>query len=171
VNWWFPEEGGTSSFTSYFSLNNNAATPTRPGGVGAAFWTTPFNVNQSSMITIGNLASNDWLAAAARYAPTTSGNDQFYLTLVDNGDVELFAFNKGAWQLLSDLGTYSSGSVSTIELDASGSSPVTLTVKVNGTQFGSTYSDSVYKFTGAYAGFANYGTTSSTITGWQGSNL
>jgi len=168
VNWWFPEAG--SAFNSYFVLNNNAATPTQPGGTGAAFWTTPFNVNQSSVITIGNIASNDWLAAAVRYTPTTTGNDQFYLALVDNNDVELFAYTSNQWKLLSNLGTYS-GTISTIELDATGSSPVTLMVKVNGVQFGSTFSDSTYMFTGTYAGFANYGTTSSTITGWHGSNL
>ncbi len=166
MTWWFPSG---SVFTSYFVLNNNAATPSQSGGVGAAFWTTPFNVNQSSVITIGNLASNDWLAAAVRYTPTTSGNDQFYLALVDNKDVELFAYNKGTWKLLSNLGIYS-GTISTLELDATGSSPVTLTVKVNGVQFGSTFSDSTYMFTGTYAGFANYGSTSSTITGWQGGN-
>jgi hypothetical protein len=168
VNWWFPQAG--SAFTSYFVLNNNAATPSLSGGVGAAFWTTPFNTNQSSVINIGNLASNDWLAAAVRYTPATVGNDQFYLALVLNNDVELFAYSKGTWALLSNLGLYS-GAISTIELDATGNSPVTLTVKVNGVQFGSTFSDSTYRFTGTYAGFANSGTTSSTITGWQGGSL
>jgi len=168
VNWWFPEGGGT--INSMFVLSNNSATPTVSNGVGAAFWTTPFNANHSSTITIGNLAPHDWLAAAVRYTPTTLNNDQFYIALADNNVIDLFAYNKGTWELLADLGTYP-GQVSTIELDASGISPVLLTVKINGSQYGSSFSDNTYNFSGTYAGFANYGSTASNIIGWQGSNL
>jgi len=60
-----------------------------------------------------------------------------------------------------------------MELDATGTSPVVLTLKVNGTQFGTTYSDSTYKFAGLYAGFAlgAGATQTTTITAWTGSNL
>jgi hypothetical protein len=169
VNWSFAEMS-TTNFQHFFVLSGNAAVPSNGTLGGVAFWTTPLNLNQSSTITIGNLANGDWLAAVVRYSLAKAGSETFYLALDAGGTIELFAYNAGTWETLSNLGTYS-GSVSTIELDASGSSPVTLTVKVNGKQFGSTYSDGTYNFSGTYPGFANYGSASSTIIAWQGSNL
>jgi hypothetical protein len=100
----------------------------------------------------------------------SGGVPSCYIAFVSgNHNVWLFAWNNG-WQELSNLGAYS-GTVSTIELDATGSGPVLLTVKVNGTQFGSTYSDSTYKFSGTYAGFNLSGSANTNVTGWTGANL
>jgi hypothetical protein len=133
-------------------------------------WTTSFNTNHSSTITIGTLQLSGWVGAVARLTPGANGAATYYLALAeDNGTVDLLAFNNGSWNLLSS-GSYGSA-INTLELDATGASPVSLVIKVNGTQF-STYSDSTYIFTGTYAGFGISGTgASSTVTGWQGSNL
>ncbi|MGB6691529.1 MAG: chitobiase/beta-hexosaminidase C-terminal domain-containing protein [Terracidiphilus sp.] len=173
VNWWMDL---LQTAQGFFALNNNSVAFSSSAGNanGVAIWTTAFGLNQSSQITIGNLASGDWLGAVTRCSlppePMVSGKEKFYLALDDNGAIDLFAYNQGIWESLSNLGTYS-GAVSTIELDATGSAPVSLTVKINGTQFGNTYSDSTYELGGTYAGFAAYGSASSTVTGWAGANL
>lgn len=173
VNWWFPEPG--AGVTQAFTLNGNAAALTG-SGIGMAVWTTPLGVNQSSQVTIGSTAGAAWIGAVTRFTLVSSGNETFYFALVQpNGVVDLFAYDgtqrDGAWERLgSSLGTYS-GRVNTIELDASGTSPVLLTVRINGKQFGATYSDSTYKLTGTYAGFIVDGTPSTTISGWTGNNL
>jgi hypothetical protein len=174
VNWWFAPTGGNGSGAtgSYFVLSGNAAVLSVPTNQGTAIWTTAFGSTQASKVTTGNIASGDWVAAVARYTlppnGTSSANtDSYYFVLVEgNGTVDLFA-KTNADNLLASLGTFS-GTVSTIELDASGTSPVSLVVKINGTQFGSTFSDSTYKLTGAYEGFSTFGTTASTVTGWTG---
>jgi len=169
VNWWFLPSNGSNSINSFFFLNNNAAVLSIPNGTGIAMWTTPFNTNHSSAVTIGSQSSG-WVGAAARLTPGANGSATFYLALAEpNGTIDLFAFNNGTWQLLSS-GTYS-GPINTVELDATGTSPVSLAIKINGTLFGS-YVDSTYLYTGTYAGFGIAGAgTSSTVTGWQGSNL
>jgi len=168
VNWWFLPSYN-NSMSSYFVLNNNAATLSIPNGTGIAMWTTPFNSNHSSAITIGSLTTA-WVGSVARMSPGANGAATFYLALAtQNGTIDLFAFNNGNWQLLT-AGNYS-GPINTLELDASGVSPVVLTVKINGTQF-TTFTDSTYRYTGLYAGFGIAGQgTSSRITGWQGNNL
>ncbi|MGB9145034.1 MAG: hypothetical protein WCC14_04380 [Acidobacteriaceae bacterium] len=173
VNWWYPEPGG--GFTQAFTLNGNAAALTG-SGIGMAVWTTPFSLNQSSAVTVGSTAGDTWIGAVTRYTLVSSGNETFYFALVQpNGVVDLFAYDgtkrDGVWERLgSSLGIYS-GTVRTIELDASGTSPVLLTVRINGKQFGRTYSDSIYKLTGTYAGFIVDGTASTTVSGWTGKNL
>jgi hypothetical protein len=171
VNWWFLPGTGTNSISSFFVLNSNAAALSIPAGTGIAIWTTPFNANHSSAITVGALQLGGWVGAVTRLTPGANGSATFYLALAEgNGTVDLFAFNNGSWQLLSS-GTYGSA-INTLELDATGTSPVSLVIKVNGAQFGSAISDSTYNFTGTYAGFGIAGTgTSSTVTAWQGSNL
>ena len=171
-NWWFAMSPGSG-----FILQSNSAVLSVPGNYGVSVWTTPFNTNHSSIATVGSLASGDWVGAVARYQipannPNSSLADHYYLALIVGGGntVDLFAWNAGTWQLLSTLGTYS-GTASTIELDATGTSPVSLTVKINGMQFGATYNDTTYNFNGGYAGFAVYGTRSSSVTGWTGANL
>jgi len=170
VNWWFIPGNSNNGISSFFILNNNTAALSMPSGTGIAIWTTPFNTNHSSAITIGTLQLSGWVGVVTRLAPGPNGAATFYLALAeDNGTIDLFAFNNGSWQLLSS-GSYGNA-VNTLELDATGISPVSLVIKVNGTQF-NTYSDSTYNFTGTYAGFGIAGTgTSSTVTGWQGSNL
>ncbi len=170
VNWWFIPSNGNNSISSFFILNNNAAALSVPSGTGIAMWTTSFNTNHSSTITIGTLQLSGWVGAVARLTPGANGAATYYLALAeDNGTVDLLAFNNGSWNLLSS-GSYGSA-INTLELDATGASPVSLVIKVNATQF-STYSDSTYIFTGTYAGFGISGTgASSTVTGWQGSNL
>jgi len=168
VNWWFLPANSTNSINSFFVLNSNAAALSLPNGTGIAMWTTPFTTNHSSAITVGSQSSG-WVGAVARLTPGANGAGTYYLALATpNGTIDLFAYN-GSWQVLS-TGTYG-GPVNTIELDATGTSSVLLTIKINGTQF-SAYSDSTYHFTGTYAGFGISGTgISSRITGWQGSNL
>jgi hypothetical protein len=173
VNWWMDEFG---MHGGYLILNNNAAvmnSTTSGQATALALWTTPFNLNHSSTITIGSLAGNDWLAAMVRCTlppePMNPGSEKFYIALDVAGTIDLFAYSNG-WNLLSSLGNYS-GTVKTIELDATGSSPVSLAVKINGAQFGSTFSDSTYKLAGTYAGFAAAATSSSSVTGWAGANL
>jgi Chitobiase/beta-hexosaminidase C-terminal domain len=170
VNWWFLPVSPQNSITSYFTLTSNAAALSMPSGTGIAIWTTPFNMNHSSAISIGTLQSSGWVGAVTRLTPGANGAATYYVALAEaNGTIDLFAFNNGTWGLLSSS-SYGSA-INTLELDATGSSPVSLVIKVNGAQFG-TYSDSTYKFTGTYAGFGISGTgASSTITGWQGSNL
>jgi hypothetical protein len=168
VNWWFLPANSYNSISSFFVLNNNAAALSIPTGTGIGMWTTPFNTNHSSTVTFGALQPGGWVGAVTRLTPGANGAATYYLALAEsNGTIDLFAFNNGAWQLLSS-GTYGSA-INTLELDATGVGPVSLMIKINGAQFGSTYSDSTYKFTGTYAGFGIAGT--STVTGWLGSNL
>jgi len=175
VNWWFPQSDGQIG-TAFVLSNDSAAVLS--SGIAMAVWTTPLSVNQSSAVTIGSTTGDTWIAAVARYTPVANArpggipSNQFYMALVEpNGLVDLFEYSSATWnQLGSSLGTYS-GAVNTIELDATGTSPVTLTVKINGSQFGSAYTDSIYRLTGAYAGFIVDGTPATTVTGWTGANL
>jgi Chitobiase/beta-hexosaminidase C-terminal domain len=170
VNWWFVPPTDSNGLSSFFILSNNAAVLSIPTGAGIAMWTTPFNTNHSSAINVGSQSSG-WVGAVTRLTPGANGAATFYLALAEpNGTVDLFAFNNGIWELLSSE-TYG-GAINTIELDATGTSPVALAIKINGTQFGGAYSDSTHNYTGTYVGFAMAGTgTSSMVTGWQGSNL
>lgn len=170
VNWWFLPSSTTNSISSFFVLNNNAAVLSIPNGAGIALWTTPFNANHSSAITLGSLPSSGWVGAITRLTPGANGAATFYLALGEaNGTVDLFGYNNGTWNLLT-AGTYG-GAINTIELDATGTSTVSLVAKINGSQF-LTYSDSTYHYTGTFAGFGIFGAgTSPTITGWVGSNL
>lgn len=176
VNWWYPQSDGQIG-TAFVLSNNSAAL--LASGVGMAVWTTPLSLNDSSRVTIGNTTGDRWIAAVTRYTPVASSNsgggnpgNTFYMALVKpSGLVDLLEYASGAWnQLGTSLGTYS-GVVTTVELDATGTAPVLLTVRINGKQFGKTYSDSTYKLTGTYAGFIVDGTASTTILGWSGNNL
>jgi hypothetical protein len=174
VNWWM--DSNFSATAGYFGITSNAAamqgTATNRGGV--ALWTTPMAANHSSTITIGNLASGDWLGAAVRGSlgaePDSGGTETYYLAIDDGGSIFLFAYNASTYETLWGPTTYT-GAVNTIELDATGSSPVSLVVKINGVQFGSTFTDSTYNFTGTYAGLGAFGSANSNITGWSGANL
>lgn len=176
VNWWFKEPGGAgSSAGAFFILQNNAAVISRPNNFGIGIWTTPFNANHSSSITLGNLASGDYAGPVVRYSLPVAQNptsDTFYMIFGSTGGLTLLAYNKGAWAALQNFGTYP-GTINTMELDATGNNPVVLTLKVNGSQFGSSYSDSTYRFTGSYAGFGIVAaaTQNTTVTGWTGANL
>lgn len=171
VNWLLvPVQQSTTP--AYFEVLNNAAVlnTTASNGSGYALWTTPFNVNQSSTVTIGNLTSGDWIAAIGRYTISSGYSSQVsscYLALYWQGTVYLFQFN-GSYSVLTTA-SYPN-TPSTIELDAAGTSPVVLTVKVNGSTL-IIYSDSTYKYTGTYAGFGASGHSTSTITGWTGGDL
>ena len=176
VNWWFKEPGGSGdSADAFFILQSNAAIISNPNQYGVALWTTPFNVNHSSAINVGKIASGDYVGPVVRYSLPAAGNptsDTFYMIFGSPSGIMLYAYNKGSWALLKNYGAFS-GTITSMELDASGTSPVVLTVKVNGTQLGTTYSDSTYKFVGTYAGFsiAAGSTQTSTVTGWTGANL
>ncbi|MGA8108488.1 MAG: chitobiase/beta-hexosaminidase C-terminal domain-containing protein, partial [Acidobacteriaceae bacterium] len=176
VNWWFNEPGGAGdSSEAFFILQNNAAVISVPNQWGLAVWTTPFNQNQASAMSVGKIASGDIVGPVVRYSLPVAQNpssDSFYMIFGSSSGLQLYAYNKGNWALLKNYGSFS-GTISTMELDATGTSPVVLTLKVNGTQFGTTYSDSTYKFAGLYTGFAlgAGATQTTTITAWTGSNL
>lgn len=170
VNWWM-ETGYAGASNCYFELNSNAASLNTTGSncAAASIWTTPFSPNNSSSVTVGSIANGDWVGAVARYTlPAGWGNvgaGIYYVALWDSGTLYLMAYDGNSFHTLQTITT---AQPSTIELDASGTSPVNLTVKVNGT-IQITYSDSTYEYTGPYAGFATFGHSSSTVTGWSGS--
>ena len=175
VNWWFtPIDPGAGSVNAFYTLTNNAAVLSSTGSsqYGAAIWTTALTGNQS-VVTIGAYGSlGDFVGPAVRYSIPSGNNVSnttafYFAEASSSGQVEIFEYSGGKFNLLSNLGTYG-GTVSTLELDASGNSPVTLTVKVNGSTFGSPYNDSTYKLTGAYDGFTTFGTSSTTVTSWSG---
>ena len=169
VNWWM--ETGSAPSNCYFELNNNAASLNTTGSncAAAAIWTTAFSPNNSSTVTIGGITSGGWVGAVGRYTLPAGwgqiGAGIYYIALWDSGTLYLMAYDGSAFHTLQTATTVQP---STIELDASGAAPVSLTVKVNGTTQ-ITYSDSTYKYTGAYAGFAIFGDSNSTVTGWSGS--
>ena len=175
VNWWFtPIDPGAGFVNAFYKLTNNAAVLSSTGSsqFGAAIWTTALTGNQSA-VTIGAYGSpNDFVGPIVRYSmPNGNGvssTTAFYLAEAQSsGQVEIFEYSGGNFNLIANLGTYS-GTVSTLELDASGTSPVTLTVKVNGSTFGSPAIDSTYELTGTYVGFTTFGTSSTTVTSWSG---
>jgi hypothetical protein len=52
-------------------------------------WTTPFNVNHSSAITIVSLSSG-WVGAMTRLTPSANGSATSYLSLAEaNGTIDL----------------------------------------------------------------------------------
>jgi hypothetical protein len=175
VNWWFtPIDPLGGPVNAFYTLTSNAAVLSSTGSsqYGAAIWTTALTGNKS-IVTIGAYGgSGDFVGPVVRYSmpdgTSVNGTTAFYFAEANStGQVEIFEYSGGNFNLLSNLGTYS-GAVSTLELDASGTSPVTLTVKVNGSTFGSAYNDSTYKLTGTYDGFTIFGTSSTTVTGWSG---
>jgi len=175
VNWWFtPIDPAAGFVNAFYTLTNNAAVLSSTGSsqYGAAIWTTALTGNQSA-VTIGAYGSSgDFVGPVVRYSMpngnSVSSTTAFYFAEAkSSGQVEIFAYSGGNFNLLSNLGTYG-GTVSTLELDASGTSPVTLTVKVNGSTFGLPYNDSTYKLTGTYDGFTTFGTSSTTVTSWSG---
>jgi hypothetical protein len=171
VNWWMWLSGSGPS--SYFKLSSNSAILTTSGGNALAAWTTALSGNMSK-ITVGNLAGgSDWLGGITRVTLPTGfgiGGSYYLLTVQANGTVDLFEVQGASptYNLLTS-GTYSGGTITSAELDASGTNPVVLTIKINGSTFGSTFSDSTYKLTGTYVGIAGNGSQASTITGWTGS--
>lgn len=173
VNWWFAPL--SNWITSFYKLSGNSAVLSGSGTsqYGLALWTTPLSQNQSSLVTVTPIVASDFVGPVVRSSiPTCNlqGNFSFYMAESEsNNQIEIFEFNNNTWNLISNLGTYS-GTINTLELDASGTSPVSLTVKVNGLTFG-TASDSIYKLAGTYAGFNNAGSSSTGVTGWTGANL
>lgn len=176
VNWWFSQLN--ADFTAQMILSSNSAALNVSGTnkEAVAVWTTPFGSTQASSITLGAIGgTSDWQAAVVRYAmPAALSNfPTFYLVLDINKSIQLYEYGNGGsgYVLLSTLGTFG-GTVNTLELDASGTGPVSLVVKVNGTQFGSTFNDSTYQFNGAYEGFgisSQTGGSATTVTAWSGS--
>lgn len=166
VDWWFPfantDEGGG------WVVNSNTATLLGNWKWSLAIWTTSLTGNHSSTVTIGNLTSGDWIGAITRYTPTSSA-DNGYLALNNSGNLFIFVRYQGSWnQLASTSYTASPGDV--LEFDATGVSPVVLTVKVNGLAK-LTFTDSTYHLAGNYAGFAGLGTNTTTVTHWAGGNI
>jgi hypothetical protein len=178
VNWWMDTHHYSGAAETYLQLNSNAASLNTSGsnGICAAVWTTPFSSTQASTVTLGNLTSGDWIGALARYSMPTAGwgndgNGSYYFAIWSGGTLTLFAWTGSPSHAFESLASASVATQpTTIELDASGTSPVSLTVKVNGTT-AITYSDSTYMLTGTYAGFTIYGHSTSTVTGWSGANL
>jgi hypothetical protein len=170
-NWWMVT-GFSFTGAGYFSLSSDAAIlNTASNNVeSAAIWTTPLAANHSSTVTIGTIASSSyWIGAVARYTVQSGASPgTFYIALYTGGNVDLFAESGGAFTSLASA-AYGS-TPGTIELDATGSAPVSLTVKADGTSL-ITFSDSTYEYTGTYAGFAAFGSSGSTVTGWSGANL
>ncbi|HEV2133805.1 MAG TPA: chitobiase/beta-hexosaminidase C-terminal domain-containing protein [Terracidiphilus sp.] len=175
-NWWFPTlaDGSGHKYGNTFVLSGNsvhasAANFAAPNvGGGLALWTTPYSGNERSAITISTQASGDWIGPVVRDNLAGYWTDSYYLAIAFGGSILVYARSAGGFVQLVNLGSYTLSSGDVLELDASGTSPVSLTVKINGTTFG-TYSDSTYKYTGTYEGFANSGNNTATvITAWQG---
>ncbi|MFP5230131.1 MAG: hypothetical protein ACLGXA_21135 [Acidobacteriota bacterium] len=170
VNWWFSFYSG---YAAGYVLTGNAAVQAAAtsGAWDLACWTTPLTVNQSSKITIGGSGSGDWIGVFVRYDPTQGASDNYYSVLINNGEVFLYVRQNGNFSQLSDLGPHTVSPGDTLELDATGTNPVVLTVKINGSQIGTTYNDTTYLIAGTYAGFQSYGSTSNKVTGWTGLDL
>ena len=166
VNWWFlptTDHGVDCAFTIVSHQAASGCTGAADNGV--AIWTTAFGSPQGSVVTLGTSAAAGWIGPVVRAAPNQSGTN-YYTTIYFGGTMLLFARSGGTFNSLAATLCSPGSTPSTIELDASGTSPVVLTVKVNGSACGSPFSDSTYLLTGAYEGFATAG--NSTVAGWTG---
>jgi len=170
VNWGFDPTGQcTGSPGSYMLLSNHAAINQKAGQQSVAIWTTPFaaGANQASVIQIGNFHTGDFVGPVVRYSPGTICNESYYFALLSGGSAQLYKYTSNAQTNLTTFGTFG-GTPTSMELDATGTNPVTLTLKINGTVIGSPYVDSTYHLAGTYEGFTMFGTNLTTITGWTG---
>jgi hypothetical protein len=164
VNWWFnwgSDEGGG------WVLTGNKAVPALAslGSWAGAIWTTPFGPNQSSKITVGG---GTWIGPLVRDTPINGGLDNLYAALENGGNIDLYVRVAGSWTLLGQW-AHTQAPGETLELDASGTSTVTLTILINGTVF-QTFSDSTYHIAGNYAGFTALGSGIS-VSNWIGATL
>jgi hypothetical protein len=172
-NWW--EQMlyvGGGSFTCVFNiLSNQAVTDSGCATVTSGalnLWTTPRpSLTQKSNITWGS--TSVWEGPVVRATPGVNDgvtSTTYYLVIYFSGSPLLFARDGGGFHSLP-ASLCSSGTPTNLELDASGSGPVTLTVKINGTTCGTPYVDSTYNFTGNYIGFEGVG-PSTAVAGWSG---
>lgn len=160
VDWWTLPPSNTGC--GFQIVSNQAQDTCTSGNFGFAIRTLAFNLNQSSTV---NPVSGTAVGAVVR---TTPANETCYLVFWLGGTAYLYEYSNGAFNTLTTFATVST-LPSSIELDATGTSPVVLTVKVNGTTLG-TFSDSTYLLTGTFPGFMGYD-TSATVSGWSGANL
>lgn len=172
VNWWPLETGGSgTSMTGQMQITSNAAVLNATSTFGGEVWTTPYaSQTQNCTVTFGVIQASDFAGCIVRYSMPTMGvgnatTNSFYLAWIEgNGATTLYEYQNGSFNSLSSLGTCGGGSITSLKLSASGSSPVALSVFINGTQCGSTFNDSTYKLSGTYGGIFLNGSNTTTIT-------
>jgi hypothetical protein len=169
IDWWFaPRDSNTLSFACAMGISGNTAQePSGCGGneVAVAVRMHQFGSAQASLITYGS-ATGGFEGPVARLTPGQT-TTTFYLALWYSNTITLYAQpSGGSLTMIDSVGTLGSAPT-TFELDASGTGPVVLTVKVNGSVFGSPYTDSSYEFNGSYEGFATDG-GGTYVLGWSG---
>jgi hypothetical protein len=172
VNWGYNPNGlCTGNTGSYPVLSGHAAVNLVSSGLAVSVWTTPFGAtaNQASTVTIGSLHGGDFVGPVVRYTPnSTICQESYYFAFIQqSGATFLYKYTPNSQTQLASLGTFS-GTPTSIELDATGTNPVTLTVKVNGTVQGSPFVDSTYHLAGGYEGFNLFGSNLTTVVGWTG---
>jgi hypothetical protein len=165
VNWWFiPTNTSPGHFCGYTLASNKASsTCTLSGDIGAALWTTPFVSTQDSEVTWGAVPSGGWQGPIVRATPGQIVQS-YYLAIYFSGSVTVYAASGGSFNSLGS--PCSPATPTTIGLTATGTSPVVLQAKVNGSNCGTSISDSSFKLTGAYEGFATAGAAN--VAGWTG---
>lgn len=179
----FTESGGSTVALTTYSANwtvstgnfmvDNAADNVYPNSSGAeigAFWNVDtFNADQFSQVILSSLTAGVALGPCVRAA--TGGT--YYGVYMEGSTYYLFRMNSGTWTQLA-TGTESWTDGDPLRLDVSGTgATVSLVMKHNGTQFGSTYNDnSGSRLLSGSAGICGYGDSSTPrLDNWQGGNL
>ena len=152
-------------------LNGNVVTGPSAEDTGNAYWQVDqFGEDQFSEITLGNIATGDWIGAGVRMSQATSYPR--YVAVVYSGSIIIFYRAPGQWiSLATASATYTAGDL--LRLEVSGENPVHLVAKINGETITS-FDDSTYKLLGGNPGLEIYDSAKAqvtTITAWQGGNL
>jgi len=134
---------------------------------GALYTASTFTSDQKSTITIGTFAA--YMGVGVRFS--TSANTGYIAQATSTTKIRLYRNVNNVQTDVSGAGYTIAALVlgDTISVEATGSNPVVLIVKVNGAQVG-TYSDSTAPVTGGYPTIYATSTTG-TISTWTGANL
>jgi hypothetical protein len=146
---------------------------TSGGAENGAYWNADtFSADQYAQAKVW-LDAGTGVSMGVAVRATGSGN--YYGVYLDQTTYYLFRMDAGSWTQLA-TGT-ATGFVDgdTLRLEVTGSSPVSLVMKRNGTQFGSTYNDSdANRKTSGSAGVSGYGNNSGSgayVDDWEGGDI
>jgi len=150
-------------------ISGNKATAKAAGMNCISTCRTTLSADHYSEAKIIQQGAGDWTAASAR-----SDFTKWYAVLVlgaaPTTDTRLYAFDGTTYnQIASTTGT-SWAANDTVRLETSGTNPVNLTVKKNGSTTVLTFADSTYKYTGTHGGCGVFATTagSAAVDDWAG---
>jgi len=163
-----PLTGWTTMSNKNAMKSVSGAALSTAGDAGALYTSAIFTSDQKSTITIDTFAA--YMGVGVRFS--TSSNTGYIAQATATTKIRLYRNVNNVQTDVSGAGYTITALVSgdTISVEATGSNPVVLIVKVNGAQVG-TYSDTdANRITGGYPAIYVAGTTGS-ISTWTGANL